>query len=51
MLVILYSVEKFFISNFISNLNLELQPIIRLRKPCTLNQLFEQTLLEEQSIK
>lgn len=39
--------ERFFIGKFINGLKLELQPMIRLLKPCALNQAFEQTLLQE----
>lgn len=40
----------FFISNFISSLMPEVQLMIKLLKPWTLTQIFEHTLLEEQSV-
>lgn len=42
--------EIFFIPTFICSLKLELQLMIRFLKPQTLNQVFEQTLLQEQSV-
>lgn len=42
--------EIYFISSFVSELKTEMRPMIKLLKPHTLNQAFEQALLQEQSI-
>lgn len=42
--------KRFFISSFISSLRPQLQPMLRFLKPQTLNQAFEQTLLQEQYV-
>ncbi|EEF40876.1 conserved hypothetical protein [Ricinus communis] len=43
--------ESYFISSFTNGLNEELQPVVKMLRPFTLNQDFDQARLQEQSIK